>query len=80
LAIKMSRSSLLQFTDRRTCEQPSEGRYLTDGRRLFRVVSQFSNDPRRRFASLEDCLTLEVAAYSPGELEVMRLRPVRAGD
>jgi hypothetical protein len=30
----------------------------------------------RRFASLEDCMTLEVQAYSPGELEAMRLRPV----
>jgi len=50
--------------------------YLTDGRRLLRVVSQF--DPRSDFAlaALEDCLNLEVRAYSPGELAALKLRPV----
>ena len=51
--------------------------YLTDGHRLFRVVSQCAADAGRVFASLEDCLTLEVQAYAPGELYAMRLRPVR---
>ncbi|MFI5038016.1 MAG: hypothetical protein ACHP93_06005 [Solirubrobacterales bacterium] len=51
--------------------------YLTDGRRLFRVVSQFTAGAEDAFASLEDCLTLEVQAYSPGELHRMRLRRVR---
>jgi hypothetical protein len=50
--------------------------YLTDGRRLFRVVSQFTAGADNAFASLEDCLTLEVQAYSPGELHRMRLRAV----
>jgi hypothetical protein len=51
--------------------------YLTDGRRLFRVVSQFAAGAEHVFASLEDCLTLEVQAYAPGELDAMRLGPVR---
>ncbi len=50
--------------------------YVTDGRRLFRVVSQFAAGEEHRFASLEDCLTLEVRAYAPGELAAMKLRPV----
>lgn len=52
--------------------------YLTDGRRLFRVVSQFAAGGERRLASLEDCLTLGVQAYAPGELSAMELRPVHA--
>lgn len=51
--------------------------YLTDGCRLFRVVSQFSAGAEDAFASLEDCRTLQVQAYSPGELHAMRLRRVR---
>ncbi len=52
--------------------------YITDGRRLFRVVSRFAADQRPRVASLEDCLTLRVRTYSPGELAAMKLRPVRS--
>ena len=51
-------------------------RYVTDGRRLLRVVDA---EVGRAFASLEDCLTLEVRPYSPGELIKMRLRPVVPG-
>jgi hypothetical protein len=58
----------------------SAGAYLTDGERLFRVVSQFPANTHQPFASLEDCLTLQVQAYSPGELEAMRLRPVGLGE
>jgi hypothetical protein len=56
------------------------GSFLTDGRRLFRVVSRFGGGASDAFASLEDCLTLEVAAYSRDELCEMGLRPVRTGD
>ncbi|HEY7891119.1 MAG TPA: hypothetical protein VIC05_02815 [Solirubrobacteraceae bacterium] len=42
--------------------------YLTDGQRLLRVVSQPDAESGMFFASLEDCLTLEVRAYSPREL------------
>jgi len=59
-------------------EQLAPDSYITDGHQLFRVVSQFAADERRRFASLENCLTLEVQAYSPGELAAMKLRPVLA--
>lgn len=52
--------------------------YFTDGRKLLRVVSEFIPGAERRYASLEDCLTLEVRAYSPSELYRMRLRLVRA--
>jgi hypothetical protein len=51
--------------------------YLTDGRRLFRVVSPFAATTEHAYASLEDCLTLEVRCYSPAELGEMRLRDVR---
>jgi len=64
---------------RTTCSEPlAPDSYITDGRRLFRVVSRFAADERQRFASLENCLTLEVQAYSPGELAAMKLRPVLA--
>jgi len=60
---------------------PDEGvvgdRYLTDGRRLFRVVSQFAPGTRAEAALLEDCVTLAVESYSPTELYEMGLRPVR---
>ena len=50
--------------------------YLTDGRRLLRVVSRF--DPRLPSPSalLEDCATLEIRAYPPRELAEMRLQRV----
>ncbi len=51
--------------------------YLTDGRRLFRVVSQLADGARQGFCSLEDCSTLEVDTYLPGELATMGLRPVQ---
>ncbi|MCW3018360.1 MAG: hypothetical protein JWN10_668 [Solirubrobacterales bacterium] len=53
------------------------GTYLTDGRRLFRVVSQFAPAGGDAFAALEDCGTLDVQAYAPGELQAMKLRPIR---
>jgi hypothetical protein len=53
------------------------GTYLTDGRRLFRVVSQFAPAGDDVFASLEDCRTLDVQAYAPGELQAMKLKPIR---
>jgi hypothetical protein len=52
--------------------------YLTDGRRLFRVIAQFAARGERKTASLEDCLTLEVQAYSATELAAMKLQPVTA--
>lgn len=72
-------ASLLRPHPRPAPSEPlCRGGYVTDGRRLFRVVSQFATVGENVFASLEDCHTLEVQAYSPGELCAMGLRPVRA--
>lgn len=51
--------------------------YLTDGKRLLRVVSDFAPD-RDSFAWLEDCRTLEVQAYGESELASVDLRVVRS--
>ena len=51
--------------------------YLTDGERLLRVVSHLEWDGGSVFATLEDCLTLEVRPYSSGELRMMGLQVVR---
>jgi len=53
------------------------GGYLTDGRRLFRVVSRFEGDGETVLVGLEDCSTFEVKALLPSELRAMRLRAVR---
>ena len=54
-------------------------RYLTDGHRLFRVVSQFPPGHGSKATLLEDCRTLEVMPYSPQEIRALGLRPVRNG-
>jgi hypothetical protein len=60
------------------CDRRCSSRTTTsDGRTLFRVVSQFGAGAEHLFVSLENCLTLEIQAYAPGELDAMRLRPVR---
>jgi hypothetical protein len=53
------------------------GSYVTDGRDLFYVISQFNPGGGRVFASLEDCRTFDAKAYSPDELYRMGLKPVR---
>ena len=55
--------------------QPSA--YLTDGRRLFRVISGFESAPAEPVAILEDCRTLQVAARSPEDLVDMGMYVVR---
>jgi hypothetical protein len=54
-----------------------EGAYVTDGRRLFRVVLRV--DPLRGAAAavLEDCLTLELRSYAAADLWELRVRLVR---
>jgi hypothetical protein len=54
-----------------------EGSYVTDGRRLLRVVRRL--DPSRGAATavLEDCLTLELRSYAAADLWEMRVRLVR---
>jgi hypothetical protein len=52
-------------------------RYLTDGRRLFRVVSRFVNDDSV-LVVIEDSMTFDALAYAAVELVAMGLRPVRS--
>jgi hypothetical protein len=54
-----------------------EGDYLTDQRRLYRVVQIVRRKFRRRAAILEDCRTLDSVLFRPGELKRMRLQLVR---
>lgn len=54
------------------------GRYLTDGRRLLRVLSRF-DDGRSVMVLVEDCRTFEAHAYAMMELRAMRFRGLRSG-
>ncbi len=60
-----------------TCPPLVHDAYVTDGCRLYRVVSPF--DPRDELpvALMEDCLTLELLPYSPAALYAMGLRAAR---
>ena len=53
--------------------------YLTDGRRLLRVVRGFTDPAEESFAVLEDCRTLETQALTPDELFSLDLELVREG-
>ncbi len=52
------------------------GRYLTDGRGLFRVLSRF-DDGRSLLVVIEHCVSLETSALAARELEAMGFRRVR---
>jgi hypothetical protein len=71
-------SDIPDYSRRASAAFESGGRYLTDGTRLFRVVTPFAinETDAHVFMSLEECLTLEVQSYSPQQLYGMRLRPV----
>jgi hypothetical protein len=56
---------------------PEPSAYLTDGSRLFRVITGFGYPPQNNRATLEDCATLEVFSYSADELWSMSLRLVQ---
>ncbi len=51
--------------------------YLTDGRRLLRVVRGFTSPAENSFALLEDCRTLETHAFTAEELSGIALEIVR---
>ncbi|MGZ4325785.1 MAG: hypothetical protein ACXVHX_23795 [Solirubrobacteraceae bacterium] len=51
------------------------GGYVTDGRRLFRVVSRLAAG--ESVLVVEDCLTLDVQVFAWTELDAMGLRAVR---
>lgn len=78
LVVKVLRSNpAVRRHERSTC---SPMRYVTDGRRLFRIVSLFQPGAARPVAELEDCMTLEIGRYTPDDLFEMRLRPVNPGE
>lgn len=56
--------------------QLSVDSYLTDGIRLFRVLAGGGADARHDFVALEDCMTLQIHAYSAPDLDAMGLRSV----
>jgi hypothetical protein len=51
------------------------GRYLTDGRGLFRVLSRF-DDGRSLLVVIEHCISLETYALAKLELEALGFRRV----
>ena len=55
------------------------GSYVTDGWRLFRVVSPIDPGVEPALAWLENCMTLSVESYTSDELWEMDLRLVRRG-
>jgi hypothetical protein len=55
------------------------GRYLTDSRRLFRVVARFTMPPDTVLVALEDCVTLSVTALLPSEIAALGLSAVASG-
>ena len=53
------------------------GDYLTDRRRLYRVLEIVPAKFKKRAAILEDCETLDAALFPPNELKRMRLQLVQ---
>jgi hypothetical protein len=54
----------------------ADGAYLTDGRRLFRVVWPLCSRQRPDMAILEDCKTLCLTAFTADELSAMHLTAI----
>jgi hypothetical protein len=55
----------------------NEGDYVTDRRRLYRVLQILPAKLNRRAAILEDCRTLDATLVQPRELKRMRLQLVQ---
>jgi hypothetical protein len=53
------------------------GDYVTDRRRLYRVLEIVPAKFRKRAAILEDCETLDATFFAPNELRRMRLQLVQ---
>ena len=60
----------------RSASPRDDGAYLTDGRRLFRVVWPLCSLQRPDMAILEDCEALCLTAFTSDELSAMQLTPV----
>jgi hypothetical protein len=54
-----------------------EGDYVTNQRRLYRVLQILPTRRRKRAAILEDCRTLDVILFRPRELDRMQFQVVR---
>jgi hypothetical protein len=54
-----------------------EGDYLTDRRRLYRVLELVPAKFKKLAAVLEDCETLDAVFFPPKELKRMRLQLVQ---
>jgi hypothetical protein len=54
-----------------------EGDYVTDYRRLFRVLKIVPTRLKQRAVILEDCHTLDATLFRPKELKRMRLQLVQ---
>ncbi len=67
--------SFLRRRSRLSLRDLTPGSYLTDGRNLFRVISQFVNG-RSVLVWLEHCVTLEARPRAASELEAMGMRAV----
>ena len=50
-----------------------EGDYVTDQRRLYRVLQILPARLRKRAAILEDCRTLDAIVFRPSELKRLQL-------
>jgi hypothetical protein len=61
----------------RRAEEPrfQPGSYLTDGRRLLRIVSNVSDDA---LCAVEDCRNLDLMLVPVDELDSLRLRAVKS--
>ena len=69
----------LSFFRRLRRSSLAPGRYLTDGRGLFRVLSRF-DDGRSLLVVIEHCVSLETYALAGLELERLGFRRVRKND
>ena len=69
--------SLKKNTSRPRSQSIREGDYVTDYRRLFRVLKIVPTRLKRRAAILEDCHTLDATLFRPKELKRMRLQLVQ---
>ena len=65
----------MSFFRRLRSSSLAPGRYLTDGRGLFRVLSRF-DDGRSLMVVIEHCISLETYALAELELELLGFRRV----
>jgi hypothetical protein len=66
---------IMSFFRRLRSSALAPGRYLTDGRGLFRVLSRF-DDGRSLLVVIEHCISLETYALAKLELEALGFRRV----